>query len=558
MHNQKINLEKQTQIIQQILLEYETDDFTPLSHKHSELFDNQLYLIIPIIKLLIQATENISSKSANKKISRKQNACLSFLQHILFEIRYKTDFNEPFAIKCSHEGQGYLATNLHLFSVPVINEILRLFHEAKLDITEELKEAIIQEKSKKIEANHRDISINMEELDTILETMIDQIQKDSKIENDFEWCNLFMQENTVFPKEKQILIIAGLFNQSNTNVQEVVPLMLLSQEKDIRTDVIQILASSPESISGKGLRRLITLRNWLPYEEQNALDHLIEKTREAGVECAPHPQTVIKNLLSCAFDGSGVQLMLAHVKQRLKKKLSGFLLKDHIGIREPWFVPKPTLFDYKQLVKQINENPETKLFAVKEEYAEKIIPHYLAFGRENHRIPELDALQLAELFGKNWIPKLLDIRTELDQLKETVKPETWNPEMMEQHLERGLSFLKKEKTIDSWFECGERVNKVLDDSRCQVLKDLDNLTDRDFSNLSAKIFEPVRNVWLNKMFCMTLWYFFQLKKNDHWIHFLALTEEILKGKELIDIPHFQFMLIKTIGVQMHNLTFDYR
>jgi hypothetical protein len=59
------------------------------------------------------------------------------------------------------------------------------------------------------------------------------------------------------------------------------------------------------------LRRMITVRNWIPAQERPGLDGAILLARQAGVEIEPVRPVAIKAVYVSGFDGLGVQSLVA-------------------------------------------------------------------------------------------------------------------------------------------------------------------------------------------------------------------------------------------------------
>ncbi|MDA9271940.1 hypothetical protein N9Q05_00970 [bacterium] len=82
------------------------------------------------------------------------------------------------------------------------------------------------------------------------------------------------------------------------------------------------------------------IRNWLPHDEQASIDSLIQQIRKTKIMPAPHPASKITKLISSTVDGAGVQFFLFETKAKNQRTIAGFLVKDGIGIREPFVVHK--------------------------------------------------------------------------------------------------------------------------------------------------------------------------------------------------------------------------
>ena len=75
------------------------------------------------------------------------------------------------------------------------------------------------------------------------------------------------------------------------------------------------------------LRRMITMRNWLPENSRAALDAAIATARRKGVSPAQWDNIEVRELVPTGVDGSGAIGVLAHCRNKRKNILGSLVLK---------------------------------------------------------------------------------------------------------------------------------------------------------------------------------------------------------------------------------------
>src|SRR6202040_4444072 len=84
------------------------------------------------------------------------------------------------------------------------------------------------------------------------------------------------------------------------------------------------------------LRRMITMRNWLPEDSRSALDAAIATARRKGVAPAQWDEVQVRQLITTGIDGSGAIGVLAHCRNKRKNVFGSLVLKHGIGVRDAW------------------------------------------------------------------------------------------------------------------------------------------------------------------------------------------------------------------------------
>ena len=84
------------------------------------------------------------------------------------------------------------------------------------------------------------------------------------------------------------------------------------------------------------LRRMITMRNWLPEDSRPALDAAIATARRKGVPPAQWDDVEVRQLITTGIDGSGAIGVLAHCRNKRKNVFGSLVVKHGVGVRDAW------------------------------------------------------------------------------------------------------------------------------------------------------------------------------------------------------------------------------
>ena len=341
---------------------------------------------------------------------------------------------------------------------------------------------------------------------------------------------------------------------------------MLHSNSEVRLATSKILLNKSESISGTSLRRMIGLRNWIMKDEREVIDAAIKNARKSGVDCATWSTANIDEIKASVFDGSGVQMIIAITKENKHDKKSiivGFLLKDGVGIREPWIFRDAKKSDFNRIVNNMmgaeKISPHMLIRSVDREYIDKIVSHYIAVGHEANRVPELRFLEVAEVIGStHWHGQLLNITAEINNMYHAADKKIQSVSYVEQSLIRSGQWHVNECFTESWFEDGEDTYIKMRNIIAQF-EDEEEYDELIIKVIIAEILEPRRQRWLNKLFWSALW----LKscesdtnKKDQWIDFLILTKKLADGDPMYDIPFMREVARETLSAFEENLDFE--
>ena len=140
------------------------------------------------------------------------------------------------------------------------------------------------------------------------------------------------------PDEHRAVMAAALLFSGEAAAVEVSIGWLLDPATSVRLSTANALgdAARKGKVTPIMLRRMITMRNWLPEDSRAALDAAIATARRKGVSPAQWDDIEVRELVTTGVDGSGAIGVLAHCRNKRKNILGSLVLKLGFGVRDAW------------------------------------------------------------------------------------------------------------------------------------------------------------------------------------------------------------------------------
>ncbi|PVZ63462.1 hypothetical protein [Pelagibaculum spongiae] len=158
-------------------------------------------------------------------------------------------------------------------------------------------------------------------------------------------------------------------------------------------------------ISSVGLRRLISMRNWLPRGRRVRIDEIIVSLRRY-TPIDQLGESKLTHLMASSLDARGGQLLIMVWKQGSSYRTGGMVLKQQEGISDIWVGPPSTKAQCLKDIKRLQEH--FCILPVDQEYPKLLIPHFLAISRLRHQRISPLLLQWFEVLGiVGWNPCFL-------------------------------------------------------------------------------------------------------------------------------------------------------
>jgi hypothetical protein len=176
-----------------------------------------------------------------------------------------------------------------------------------------------------------------EQMMRTLRGFMDELAK--MVDSPFDVIHSLQNAGAMLPAALRGFMATELALSPHVMLRDAVPLMLLDDDAAVRRGAAGALEQTahPDTMSPDSLRRVITLRNWIPAADRPALDTAIRKARLAGVETGAWPAPVAGlEFHASTIDGSGAQSLLA-----VGCPGKGFSAACFCGWEPVWSTPGP-------------------------------------------------------------------------------------------------------------------------------------------------------------------------------------------------------------------------
>lgn len=253
-------------------------------------------------------------------------------------------------------------------------------------------------------------------------------------------------------------------------------LLLLDPLPAVREAAARSLLPVAGALDGPALRRLITLRNWLPEAERGPVDATIRAARGAGVECAPWPPAEVEAIHGTPPDGSGAQSVLIAVRDGRKRLLVSILAKG--GVKEA-FVAPITKAEFNRTMAMARR--EAGFASLSRHGLDRLVRRHLHVGLADGRPPHFGLLEIGEHIGAaDWTPLAVDWRAELEALEAALPEDLSEPGRRRVILEQSEFWVARDPLHESWFVEGPQIEAVI-----AGLRRRDQAVERVFTEIVA-------------------------------------------------------------------------
>lgn len=507
-----------------------------------ELLEQEVQVAYPLLDLLLQ-----SAKSTHEGITSKQQACLLLLCELFAYVHFAIEQQRPWAIKFSQQVQHYIARNAFVPEVDwqILQSLLDILHQTEIEVIDAIRDANIA----LIESSTSDEPCTANNDIAFLLADIEQASSGCE----FEIADtVITQTHPFMPIEVQMILVHEMMQSKHAAVRRASILMLMHPEPLIREQTASMLLRQPEYISSTCLRRMIVMRNWLPLAERPNVDKLVRLARLKNIDCASWPTATITQVVASEFDGMGSQSMLLQSKQGRKYRLSGILLKEGQGIKEPILFQAKRKNCQDKILREMAQ--ESCAIPVSQDYLDTAMQHFIFITLAQGNPPSPLLLRTAELAGKaNWRAEELDQECMINELLTNIDWPLLDAEQIDRILNQSQSWLSEQEFARSWIEQDAEVDDKIS-GLCDPLSEADGpVSNGVIDDICDEVLEPRRKKWSNRLLWMAMWAKGgQKQQGPKWHDFLILAKAIADGVPLQDIPLMRAICKETINYSAYQ------
>jgi hypothetical protein len=410
--------------------------------------------------------------------------------------------------------------------------MLRQFVVAKLDLGEELQAVMANP------TEHRSVAASPGKGD------VDRFLADLAEEHDgdpFGFQARLAEDASAFPESRRAGIAAAVLAAPDPTLREAAVGWLLDAGATTRRDVATLLqqAAAAGLLSGTMLRRMITLRNWVPDRDRPALDAAIRACRQKGVECAASRAAEVKDVVASSVDGSGAQSVFILIKEGRKHAVASLLVKQGIGVRDAWVRSALTKSEADMFLSRVKS--ELDVYDSDLDFARLALGHFLAVNRTSGATPPFGLVDFVERTGLAAVnPDAVSVEALVARLADDIPARRMTAAAVAKSIKRSVGWDADFTFLDTWFE---------DDGALDTLLDGKRLSAKRRAALVLEEYLPTRRArWAEILAWTALTLRHDEAMEDRWIDVALVARELLSDRPLADIPLMTFIATMTVEV----------
>jgi hypothetical protein len=469
---------------------------------------------------LFDLVELIAKETARKKPKDDLVSAFAFLlAHSLEQLRYGIDRKDRSAMALDERLRARLLAMGDAGEIrpPGLLLVLKQFASAKLEMGDNLRDLMQRLMEGDTEAR---AASERGEGDGHLAAVARELGGDP-----FAISGYLEESAETMPEDLRASMALTVFSEKEPAVREAALGFLLNGSQLARAKLVELitLAAPLGIVTPTMLRRMITMRNWLPETERPGLDRAISACRKKGVACAAWPDVAVRKIVASGIDGSGAQTVIAVVRDGKKNAIAGLLLKQGFGVRDAWVRRGMKDADVREMLEYVGG--EVGVGPSNLDYAGVAIRHALTVNLETGTPPPFGLLDVAETIGLGDAnPCALPVDELVASLCEAVTVERLMGTAVAQTLRDSFKWSDEHKVLDSWFE--ENVGRLVGTSP--------KAGEKQKAALLAGPLQAKRRRWAE----LCAWTAFVLKhqpRETEWEGFAIVARELLGTRPLDQI-----------------------
>ncbi len=408
--------------------------------------------------------------------------------------------------------------------------LVQCFGNAKLNPGDELR-ALVEKLIESVSPeNPRDVDLtDPAQLHVFIGDLVKEADGD-----EFTLFSVLSESAVGLPDEHRLVMATALLYCGEATAVEASIGWLLDPARAVRQPMANALEEAARTgiITPTMLRRMITMRNWLPEDSRAALDAVVAAARRKGVSPAQWDDVEVCQLVTTGVDGSGAIGVLSHCRNRRKNVLGSLVLKHGFGVRDAWATFGVKQKEIESAFVDISLLDE---FPVSAEFLARAVAHFLAVGHETGLMAPFGLVRFLEAVGLTSVqPTLLSTASLLETMQDG---NAISANEFEDLLAEGSDLVNDYLFLNSWFESGDEVDAVLTDDLV-ARKKREQL-------ISEKVLEQRRQWWAQAA-AWAAYILSQSENDERWQEFYAAALAMVQKRPLHEIALLQMVAEQTV------------
>lgn len=375
-------------------------------------------------------------------------------------------------------------------------------------------------------------------------SMLNQISEGGKVVDEFDCFNSIENQLVFLPEQTLADIFSHGLSFERSEIRELMPLMALHKCEEVSLIALQVLENFIDTLSPTGLRRLISMRNWLPASRHTDLDHVIRAARTRNSEACNEddslvPEVEVVKHLASSIDGSGAQNIMTLMKSKHGFKIFVGVVKENIGWIDVWSSDWSTKTACERIIRSFQKSIFT--LEVSQEYVEFIFRLGLHWNSISNIIPKPEFLHWVELLHDTQVnPRSFDADdyVYLLDLDPDTKP---TPFQIRQGMDASGQWLRQGEFAAGWFEAGDHVETYIEN-------DIPDAAENVIEHCVKHVFEPIRQKWALRLYRMAFWAHSNAKRRGpKSVDFYTMAHLIHGDLPLEHLPFMRDLAMATLS-----------
>lgn len=356
------------------------------------------------------------------------------------------------------------------------------------------------------------------------------------------------EQGDVFPPEHRAAMAVSMLEAAEEVVREAAIGWLLDDEALVRTATAGALeqAAIGGRLSATMLRRMITLRNWLPEADRGALDRAIKVCRQRTIACASWPSAKLEAVIASGLDGSAAQSLFVVTREGRKFALASLLVKHGAGVRDAFTHKNLGRAEVTAFLDEAADKID--LYPVSHEHLVSTIRHFLAVGGQTGVMPPFGLLDLAEIASvADLNPQYIELDGLVARLCEPLEAKDLAARGVARLIKRSARWSESYPFVDSWFE---------EDGAIDTLLTAEPTPSGEPAEVILHRYLPGRRRYWAEVFAWTALVLRQSGAGTGWEEFAVTARELLGTRDLATIPAMTTIAMVTAEVYREGVGDD--